>query len=129
MAVPLVASPPDRGAGGVLPVSPPAGRIAATGRCPREDRRKMHQDARLLPLETPPPAERLFTSDPVEAVDRLIALHDRAVAFLRDHFIACLSGQPPRARYRAFYPEVRLTTTSHARIDTRLAFGHVTAPG
>ena len=89
----------------------------------------MHHDARLLPLETPPQAERLFTSDPAEAVDRLIALYDRAADFLRGHFTACLTGQHPQARYRAFYPEVRLTTTSHARIDTRLAFGHVTLPG
>ena len=90
---------------------------------------RMHRDARLLPFEAPSPSERLFTEDPEEAVDRLIALYERAARFLRDRFLACLNGQAPQARYRAYYPELRLTTASHARIDTRLAFGHVTMPG
>ena len=32
-------------------------------------------------------------------------------------------------RYRAYYPEVRITTTSYASVDSRLSFGHVTGPG
>ena len=40
-----------------------------------------------------------------------------------------MSGTEPVARYRAFYPEVRLFTNSHAKIDSRLAFGHVSGPG
>ncbi|MDH5530941.1 MAG: AMP nucleosidase, partial [Paracoccaceae bacterium] len=35
----------------------------------------------------------------------------------------------PAARVRAFYPEVRITTTSHAKADSRLSFGHVAVPG
>jgi AMP nucleosidase len=35
----------------------------------------------------------------------------------------------PDVRIRAFYPEVRLTTSSYAQVDTRLSFGHVSAPG
>jgi AMP nucleosidase len=35
----------------------------------------------------------------------------------------------PGHRYRAFYPEIRLTTTSFAEVDSRLSFGHVAAPG
>ena len=31
--------------------------------------------------------------------------------------------------FRAFYPEVRLSTSSYAQIDSRLAFGHVSSPG
>jgi hypothetical protein len=37
-------------------------------------------------------------------------------------------GMPP-ARYRAFYPEIRITTTTYSQVDTRLAFGHVAEPG
>jgi hypothetical protein len=33
------------------------------------------------------------------------------------------------ARYRAFYPEIRITTTTYSQVDTRLAFGHVAEPG
>jgi AMP nucleosidase len=30
---------------------------------------------------------------------------------------------------RAFYPEIRLTTSSFALTDSRLSFGHVAGPG
>jgi AMP nucleosidase len=40
-----------------------------------------------------------------------------------------LSEGGGEARYRAFYPEVRITTTSFAQIDSRLSFGHVAEPG
>ena len=33
------------------------------------------------------------------------------------------------AAFAPFYPEIRLTTTSHAQKDSRLSFGHVSAPG
>src|SRR5690606_41545308 len=32
-------------------------------------------------------------------------------------------------RIRAFYPEIRMKTTSYARRDTRLAYGYVASPG
>ena len=41
---------------------------------------------------------------------------------------AALEGMPT-SRYRAFYPEIRFTTTSFAAIDSRLSFGHVSEPG
>ena len=40
-----------------------------------------------------------------------------------------LSGDPPAHPVRATYPLVRLTTRSHARIDSRLAYGFVSGPG
>ena len=52
-----------------------------------------------------------------------------AAGFLLDHFQQTLLGRKPKARYRAFYPEVRLTVTSHSKTDSRLAFGHVVSPG
>ena len=36
---------------------------------------------------------------------------------------------PETGRYRACYPELRITTDTHAHIDSRLSFGHVPGPG
>lgn len=89
----------------------------------------MDQPARFLPVETPDPVEREYFDDPAAAVDRLIALYDAATGWLSERFVASLGGEAPQARYRAFYPELRLTTASHMTGDSRLAFGHVTLPG
>ncbi|GAA6201440.1 AMP nucleosidase [Aquicoccus sp. SU-CL01552] len=74
------------------------------------------------------PAPERFT-DAVSAVDRLQQLYDGAVAFLCARFAEVMAQGAPEARIRAYYPEVRLTTTSHAQVDTRLSFGHVPSPG
>lgn len=90
----------------------------------------MDQMSRLLPVETPEPVGREYFDDPHAAVERLIQLYDRATGWLLDRFVGTLrGGPPPAARFRAFYPEVRLTTSSHQQADSRLAFGHVTLPG
>ena len=89
----------------------------------------MDQLARLLPVETPGSVEREYFTDPTAAVDRLTELYDRATEWLSARFVACLGGEEPHARFRAFYPELRLTTASHTMGDSRLAFGHVTLPG
>jgi len=72
------------------------------------------------------PAEE-FT-DPRAAVDRLCLIYTRATAFLCDAFSQSMR-EAPTTRARAFYPEIRLTTTSFAKVDSRLSFGHVTEPG
>ncbi|MDM7255968.1 MAG: AMP nucleosidase [Paracoccus sp. (in: a-proteobacteria)] len=89
----------------------------------------MTKDTRFLPVETPEPAPRQQFTDPAAAVDRLIALYDRASAYLLEKFTGTLDGETPAARYRAFYPEVRLVTPSHVKADSRLSFGHVALPG
>ena len=89
----------------------------------------MDQNLRFLPVETPEPVERAQFTDPAAAVQQLMMLYERASGFLLDRFLRVLHGEPPRARYRAFYPELRLTTTSHSKTDTRLSFGHVPVPG
>lgn len=90
----------------------------------------MDQLSRLLPVETPDPVEREYFDDPHAAVARLIELYDRATGWLLDRFLGTLrSSHQPTARFRAFYPEIRLTTSSHQQGDSRLAFGHVTLPG
>ncbi|WP_347313704.1 AMP nucleosidase [Defluviimonas sp. SAOS-178_SWC] len=79
----------------------------------------------LLPQMSAPEA---FT-DAEAAVSRLEALYSQATHFLFDTFTETIAGKRPKARVRAFYPEVRITTTSHAKADSRLSFGHVAVPG
>lgn len=82
-----------------------------------------------LPIETPmAPRAEVFT-DAKKAVARLGEIYDQSVAFLCGHFSAVITDGDPQARYRAFYPEIRFTTTSYTKADTRLSFGHVAEPG
>ena len=74
-----------------------------------------------------PPFEAF--SDPVAAVGRLMDLYDLSVDFLCQQFVTVMAGEIPQRRIRAYYPEIRLTTTSFAKVDSRLSYGHVTAPG
>src|SRR5690606_8513675 len=39
------------------------------------------------------------------------------------------NGKVPAGRVRACYPELRLVTTTQARLDSRLAYGFVSGPG
>jgi AMP nucleosidase len=74
------------------------------------------------------PPHELFT-DASKAVERLIGLYAEATRFLCQQFSDAMTDRVPTTRIRAFYPEIRLTTTSYARVDTRLSFGHVAEPG
>ena len=74
------------------------------------------------------PAPESFT-DPAQAVTRLVELYDQATAFLCERFSQAMADGAPDIRVRAFYPEVRIKTTSYAQVDSRLSFGHVTNPG
>ena len=77
------------------------------------------------PDPTPP---QTFT-EPDAAVDRLVALHEEATVFLCRRFEDLLAGRAEPQRLRAFYPQVSITTTTFAHIDSRLSFGHVPTPG
>ena len=82
-----------------------------------------------LPVVSPEvPGPEQFT-DARAAVTRLQALYGTAVDFLRDRFTETLKGGRPASRFRAFYPEIRITTTSFDLVDSRLSFGYVGAPG
>jgi AMP nucleosidase len=74
------------------------------------------------------PAPQRFT-DAAQAVARLTELYETGTQFLCDKFREAIGSEAPTARYRAFYPEIRITTTSYAQVDSRLSFGHVTQPG
>nr|WP_242390404.1 AMP nucleosidase [Polymorphum gilvum] len=67
--------------------------------------------------------------DADKAVERLIGLFERNTAFIREAFQNLVDGRPPEGRIRAFYPQIRLVTESHARLDSRLAYGFVSGPG
>ena len=74
------------------------------------------------------PAES-FT-DAAKAVDRLEELYKAATDFLCDAFTkSMVAGKAPSQRIRAFYPEIRFTTSSYAQADSRLSYGHVSTPG
>jgi len=89
----------------------------------------MISDPNATGLLTPelPQHQAFDTAD--AAVARLQEIYVAATEFLTAHFAAALEGRRPVQRIRAFYPEVRLTVTSHAKADSRLSFGHVAEPG
>ncbi|WP_206454891.1 AMP nucleosidase [Aurantimonas marina] len=80
-------------------------------------------------FQTPEPARQRPFNDAGEAVAELTRLYDRSVGFLSDTFDSVLEKGRGGKRYRAYYPEISLTTATHARVDSRLAFGHVPRPG
>ncbi len=89
----------------------------------------MNYSDKNLPVLTPDvPHATSFTSA-AEAVTALETLYAEATAFLLARFSEAVGGPRPAARYRAFYPEIRIVTTSFAKADSRLSFGHVAVPG
>ena len=82
-----------------------------------------------LHIVTPEPVAPQSFTDANEAVAHLEKLYSDATNFLIDAFNGLASGTETQVRYRAFYPEIRFTTTRHDKIDSRLSYGHVTEPG
>jgi AMP nucleosidase len=82
-----------------------------------------------LGIVTPPRLATEAFTVAAEAVTRLVEMYERNTSFLRDHFDAYANGEPLAARVRATYPFVRITTSTHARLDSRLAYGFVARPG
>lgn len=80
-------------------------------------------------LDCPPPVAFETFHDARAAVDRLRALYDRNVGHIAERFRALSDGAPFTDRIRAYYPEIRLTTLSHERLDSRLSYGFVPGPG
>ena len=74
-----------------------------------------------------PSARRTFT-DARRVVEALKELYRRNTRFLVEAFTDYCEKGVAR-RYRACYPQVGVSTTSFAHIDSRLAYGHMAAPG
>jgi len=83
----------------------------------------------LTEIKTPPTVDPEVFNDAGAAVAALQKLYDRNTAFLRDAFEKVARGEIPPQRYRAYYPEICLSTSSFAHVDSRLAYGHVSTPG
>ncbi|MFT4150304.1 MAG: AMP nucleosidase [Paracoccaceae bacterium] len=86
----------------------------------------MHDAHTILTPQYPAPES--FT-DATAAVARLEEIYAISLEFLFAQFNRVIATGRPATRLRAFYPEVRLTVTSFAKADSRLSFGHVSAPG
>jgi AMP nucleosidase len=78
---------------------------------------------------TPEPIETKQIHDANDAWEHINSIYTSSIAFLRSKFQAVLTEQSGHQRCRAFYPEIRLTTTTYDQIDSRLSFGHVPGPG
>lgn len=63
------------------------------------------------------------------AVAAIVTLYSTATKFLCKHFGAYQAGKAPKGHYRAYYPQLSITTFTYTQVDTRLAFGHVGEPG
>jgi len=81
------------------------------------------------PVSTPPRIETEAFTDAAAAVARLNEIYERNTCFLRNRFEAYANGEKLATRVRATYPFVRVTTTSHTRVDSRLSYGFVARPG
>ncbi|MEI6798167.1 MAG: AMP nucleosidase, partial [Pseudomonadota bacterium] len=80
-------------------------------------------------FQTPQAKAHVSFTDPAAAVAHLEHLYAEATQFLGKAFGEAVAKGKPKARLRAYYPEIRLTVTSHDKIDSRLSFGHVAHPG
>ncbi|MEX3008105.1 AMP nucleosidase [Hoeflea sp. TYP-13] len=79
---------------------------------------------------TPPAVEEKSFSSAKSAVKALQDLYRRNTSFLQERFQAFGDGQIKEGnRCRAYYPQVRVSTSSFSHVDSRLSYGHVTAPG
>jgi AMP nucleosidase len=82
-----------------------------------------------MTIETPQAIATEAFTDVGAAIGRLEEIYERNTRFLRDRFEAYVNGAALSTRVRAYYPFVRITTQTHARLDSRLAYGFVAGPG
>ncbi|WGD52009.1 AMP nucleosidase [Bradyrhizobium sp. CB1650] len=82
-----------------------------------------------IPIQSPPSIATQSFNDATAAVARLEEIYERNTKFLRDRFEAYVNGEAITTRARAYYPFVRVTTATHARLDSRLSYGFVAGPG
>ncbi|MEM7438643.1 MAG: AMP nucleosidase [Pseudomonadota bacterium] len=83
----------------------------------------------LTNLITPDVPDRQNFDNADDAVAAIEALYEAATGFLCDRFTQIANGHAPEGHYRAFYPELSITTTTYTQVDSRLSFGHVGEPG
>jgi AMP nucleosidase len=82
----------------------------------------------LIDMSEPRPVPTRFT-DAAEALAQVRAIYEAQSAYLVARFQDYVRGTDLPCRVRGFYPYVEISTTSHARLDSRLSYGFVLAPG
>ena len=80
-------------------------------------------------FDRPRPIPFKSFSDVDAAMARIVEIYDKHTAFIRDRFATLLKHKRLRGKVRATYPEIRVQTSSFAKIDSRLSYGHVAGPG
>ncbi|HTH08763.1 MAG TPA: AMP nucleosidase [Acidovorax sp.] len=68
-------------------------------------------------------------TDPADALAQVQRIYQQQIGHLRDAMQRFVAGETPASAVRAFYPFVRVHTTTVARADTKLAYGFVEGPG
>lgn len=89
----------------------------------------MNTQEKDLPTSEPDTCDPEMFTSPSAAVDRLCEIYAGSTSFLANNLSEVLNGKIPANRFRAFYPQIAITTNSFAQIDSRLSFGHVAGPG
>ncbi len=80
-------------------------------------------------IKTPKLIKPRSFKDPHKAYEFIRELYDSHTIFLRDAFKDFVSGKTGDAKFRAFYPYIKITTEKASRSDTRLSYGLVARPG
>ena len=80
-------------------------------------------------LVTPPAISPRECHAASEAVEQLALIYDRGTEFLCRKLERVMAQGSDGVHYRACYPEVRVSTSTYQKLDSRLAFGHVAGPG
>ena len=80
-------------------------------------------------FDLPEPIPSELFNDAEAALARLCLIYDAHSSFLREKFKALLGGEKLTRPVRASYPQIRLKMGTHAKIDSRLSYGHVSGPG
>ena len=83
----------------------------------------------IADVAMPERLQRRDLTDAAAAVKALTDIYERNTTFLRDAFETVATTGRSDRRWRAFYPDIRVATSSFAQVDSRLAYGHMVMPG
>ena len=78
---------------------------------------------------TPKPFKKKSFSDPVAAWQYVVEIYEHNTNFLRQKLLDLTKGDIPKAKVRANYPMVQVTSVKHQKSDSRLPYGFLHSPG
>ena len=84
-----------------------------------------------MTLNTPTPAHKssTFHTDAAQALAQIQQLYREQIEHLRSAMQRFVAGETPAVPVHAYYPFVRMKTTTVARADTKISYGFVEGPG